>query len=111
MSCSKAWRRGEGLAGLLAQGVRRAADELGNGAQRYAYHVKGLELSAYDPRAAWATALGYAVSSRGGDYASVYAHHEFDLADGDAERLYGHPRPATRAPRPERPSSCVGASW
>ena len=82
---------GEGFAGLLAQGVRRAAGELGNGADRYAYHVKGLELSAYDPRAAWATALGYAVSSRGGDYASVYAHHEFDLADGDAERLYGHP--------------------
>jgi len=81
----------EGFAGLLARGVRHAADELGNGADRYAYHVKGLELSAYDPRAAWATALGYAVSSRGGDYASVYAHHEFDLADGDAERLYGHP--------------------
>jgi aldehyde:ferredoxin oxidoreductase len=82
---------GEGFAGLLAMGVRRAADELGHGTDRYAYHVKGLELSAYDPRAAWATALGYVVSSRGGDYASVYAHHEFDLPEGYAELLYGDP--------------------
>ncbi len=80
---------GEGFAGLLAHGVRRAALEIGRGSHRYAYHVKGLELAAFDPRAAWGTALGYAVSSRGGDYASVYAHHEFDPPEGVAERLYG----------------------
>lgn len=80
---------GEGFAGLLAHGVQRAAAELGRGTHRYAYHVKGLELSAYDPRAAWATALGYAVSSRGADYTSVYPHHEFDLPAAEAERLYG----------------------
>ncbi|MEE4276179.1 MAG: aldehyde ferredoxin oxidoreductase family protein [Thermoleophilia bacterium] len=80
---------GEGFAGLLGHGVQRAATALGRGTHRYAYHVKGLELSAFDPRAAWATALGYAVSSRGADYTSIYPHHEFDLPAAEAERLYG----------------------
>lgn len=82
---------GESFAGLLAHGVRQAALELGRGSHRYAYHVKGLELSAYDPRAALGTALGYAVASRGGDYTSIYLHHEFDAPEGVAERLYGSP--------------------
>ncbi|MFA4965604.1 MAG: aldehyde ferredoxin oxidoreductase family protein [Thermoleophilia bacterium] len=80
---------GEGFAGLLGQGVRAAAAALGRGAERYAAHVKGLELSAYDPRAATGAALGYAVSNRGGDYTNVYARHEFDLPDDVAVRLYG----------------------
>jgi aldehyde:ferredoxin oxidoreductase len=80
---------GEGFAGLLAHGVQRAAATLGRGTHRYAYHVKGLELSAYDPRAAWATGLGYVMSSRGGDYSSIYPHHEFDLPLATAELLYG----------------------
>ncbi len=85
---------GEGFAGLLAHGVREAAAELDRGTERYAYHVKGLELSAYDPRAAWATGLGYAVSSRGADFTCVYPHHEFDLPPEEAERLYGTPKAA-----------------
>ncbi len=80
---------GEGFAGLLAHGVQRAAKTIGRGSQRYAYHVKGLELSAFDPRGAWGAALGYAMSSRGGDYSSIYPHHEFDPPEGVAERLYG----------------------
>lgn len=85
---------GEGFAGRLARGVRHAAMALGRGTQRYAYHVKGLELSAYDPRAAWATGLSYAVSSRGADFTCVYPHHEFDLPPDEAERLYGTPEAA-----------------
>ena len=80
---------GEGFAGLLGHGVRQAALKLGRGSHRYAYHVKGLELASFDPRAAWGTALGYAVSSRGGDYSSVYAHHEFDPPASATESFYG----------------------
>ena len=86
--------RGEGFAGLLAHGVQRAAAALGRGTHRYAYHVKGLELSAFDPRAALATGLGYAMSSRGADYTSIYPHHEFGLPPAEAERLYGTPEAA-----------------
>ena len=83
---------GQGFGGLLAGGVRRAAAAIGRGAERYAYHVKGLELPAYDPRGAFGAALGYALSSRGGDYTSVYARQEFDIAPETARRLYGDER-------------------
>ena len=55
---------GEGLGGLLAGGVRRAAQAIGHGAERCAAHVKGLELTAYHPAALLGSALGYAISSR-----------------------------------------------
>ena len=60
--------RREGLGDLLAEGSRRAARALGRGAERYAMHVKGMELPASDPRGSLAAALSYAVSSRGGDH-------------------------------------------
>jgi aldehyde:ferredoxin oxidoreductase len=53
---------------LLAEGTRRACERLGRGSCRYAVHVKGLELPAYDPRAAPAMGLSYAVADRGGDH-------------------------------------------
>ena len=82
---------GAGLGGLLAQGVRRAADAIGKGASRYAAHVKGLELTAYHPAAILGSALGYAVSSRGGDYNNVYAslEHRWPSEKGAAE--FGSP--------------------
>lgn len=67
---------GTGFGRILAQGVMRAAAVIGKGAQRYAAHVKGLELTAYHPSAILGSALGYAVSSRGGDYNNVYASME-----------------------------------
>ena len=56
-------RRGFGK--LLGEGVRRAAEALGHGAERFAMHVKGMEISGYEPRAAKGMALGYATSPRG----------------------------------------------
>jgi aldehyde:ferredoxin oxidoreductase len=58
--------------------------------------VKGLELTAFDPRGVYATALGYAVSNRGGDYTSIYARHEYDVPHADALELYGDVRAADR---------------
>src|SRR5206468_1422310 len=42
--------RREGLGDLLAEGVKRAAESLGKGAERFALHVKGQELPMHDPR-------------------------------------------------------------
>jgi len=67
---------GEGLGRILAQGVKRAAETIGKGAHRYAAHVKGLELTAYHPAGILGSALGYAISSRGGDYNNVYSSLE-----------------------------------
>lgn len=59
-----AYRRGIGS--LLAEGVRKMAEQIGGGAARFAMHVKGLELPGYDPRAGFGTGLTYAVTPRGG---------------------------------------------
>lgn len=80
---------GEGFGRLLGQGIRKAARFMGPAAEKIAFHGKGPELTAFDPRGAKATALGYAVSARGGDFTSVYARHEWSLSPEAAETLYG----------------------
>lgn len=62
----------EGIGDLLAEGVKRMAEKLNKGSEKFAMHVKGLELPAYDSRAAKITGLGYAVASRGGDHMTGY---------------------------------------
>ena len=57
-------RRGAG--DLLAEGVRAAAAKIGNGADAFAIHVKGLELPAWGPRGVPAMGLAYMTADRGG---------------------------------------------
>ena len=57
--------RREGIGRVLGQGVRRAAEIIGGRAHECAFHVKGLEMPAHDPRAFNSMALGYATSNRG----------------------------------------------
>ncbi len=77
--------RREGFGGLLGEGVRRAAEQIGGGAERYAMHSKGLELPAYEPRSIKGYGLSYATSNIGGSH------------------MYGRPRQeiyGTSDPRP-----------
>jgi aldehyde:ferredoxin oxidoreductase len=67
---------GEGFGAVLGQGILRAAKIIGKGAEKYAAHVKGLEMSGYHPDNMMGTALGYTVASRGADYNDVYASLE-----------------------------------
>jgi aldehyde:ferredoxin oxidoreductase len=66
----------EGLGDVLADGVRLAAERIGKGSEKYAMHVKGLELPAYDVRGAKAHGLGYATSYTGADHNKGYAIQE-----------------------------------
>ena len=81
----------QGLGSVLALGVRRAAEIIGKGAEDLAPHVKGLELSAYHPYNIMGTALGYAVSNRGGDYNNVYASLEYGWSAEKASHEFGTP--------------------
>ncbi|HEY7363389.1 MAG TPA: aldehyde ferredoxin oxidoreductase family protein [Methylomirabilota bacterium] len=58
----------EGIGKLLGEGVRRAAVELGRGAERFALHVKGQELPMHDPRGKKGLSLAYALSPTGADH-------------------------------------------
>ena len=88
--------RREAFGAVLAEGVRRAAQIIGRGAEVYAHHSKGLELTGYDPRGAMGTALGYAVSTRGGDFTSVYAVPEFRWSSQQGREWFGTERSVDR---------------
>ena len=58
----------EGFGDTLAEGVKIAAEKIGNDADKYAVHIKGVEMTGYDIRGLKTAALGYAVSFRGADH-------------------------------------------
>ncbi len=62
----------QGVGDLLAEGTRILSQKLGQGSDHFAVHVKGLELPAYDPRAAKICGLGYVTANRGGDHITAY---------------------------------------
>lgn len=55
----------EGFGEKMGNGVKWLAAYVGKGSERFAMHIKGMEFPAYDPRAGYASCLGYAVSPRG----------------------------------------------
>ena len=57
--------RREGFGAILGEGSKRAAEKIGKGAERYAMHVKGLELPMHNPYRFKEMGLQYAVSERG----------------------------------------------
>jgi aldehyde:ferredoxin oxidoreductase len=84
----------EGFGAILARGVARAARAIGRGADRYAPHVKGLELSGYHPDNIMGTALGYAVASRGADFNDIYATMEYKWMPDEEVAAIGSPKAA-----------------
>ena len=57
--------RRDGIGDILANGVRRAAHEIGRGSEAFAFHYKG---QAYRAERNTPWILGFAVSARGGDH-------------------------------------------
>ncbi|MFX1517014.1 MAG: aldehyde ferredoxin oxidoreductase family protein [Promethearchaeota archaeon] len=74
---------------LLAEGSKAVSEKLGQGSEKFAMHVKGLELPAYDSRAAKITGVGFATANRGGDHMTSYIEGPtflslpFTLVDGE----------------------------
>lgn len=60
--------RRQGLGQVLGEGVKRAADHIGKGAEAYAMHVKGSEIAGYEPRAVKGYGLIYATSNIGANH-------------------------------------------
>jgi aldehyde:ferredoxin oxidoreductase len=78
----------QGIGNLLAEGVRRAAQQVGQGADRFALHVKGMELPRQEPRTAKGFGLGHGTSNRGADH--LYALPAIDLSGAwdTAQRIF-----------------------
>lgn len=77
----------EGIGDLLADGVKKAAAELGPEAQRIAPHIKGLELSGYESRYAPAMMLAYMTADIGAHHNRAWAI-TYDVQVGQ-EKLEG----------------------
>jgi aldehyde:ferredoxin oxidoreductase len=65
-----------GIGDILADGSKAAAEKIGKGSEKYAMHIKGLELPAYDVRGAKAHGLSYATAYTGADHNRGYAFQE-----------------------------------
>jgi aldehyde:ferredoxin oxidoreductase len=76
----------EGLGDLLAQGVKRAAEQVGGDAWQWAIQAKGLEQSGVDTRVAKSYALAFAVNPRGPDHLMTETFAEFGVTP-EARRL------------------------
>ena len=66
----------EGIGDILADGTKAAAEKIGKDSEKYAMHVKGLELPGYDVRGAKGHGLNYATSYTGADHNRGYAFQE-----------------------------------
>lgn len=78
---------GRGFGPILGKGVRHAATVVGLGTERFAMHVKGLEISGYECRFAPAMLLSYMTADIGGSHSRSWAI-TFDIATG-RENLEG----------------------
>jgi len=65
----------EGIGDLLAEGVKRAAEQLGHFSHEFAVQTKGLEPSLHDPRAHNGLAVLYATSSIGASHSQGQTHN------------------------------------
>jgi len=68
----------DGVGQILAEGVKVAAKKLGQGSERYAVEVKGLEIPMHEPRAKKGLGLSYATSPRGGCHMQAFHDPEFE---------------------------------
>jgi aldehyde:ferredoxin oxidoreductase len=79
--------RREGIGDILALGTRRAAEKIGKGAEKFAMHVKGLEIPAYEPRGAKSHGLNIATSTIGASHMTGYCTQELFAIPEPAERF------------------------
>lgn len=79
----------EGIGDLLAEGTKRAAERIGKGAERFAMQVKGVEMSAGDPRGMPVRAVSYATGTRGADHLRSNPYIEEFITPEDAKKWFG----------------------
>jgi len=88
-----AFRRGFG--DLLAEGVKRASEKI-KGSERYALHIKGMEVPMQEVRGLKAWGLGWAVASRGADHCRAFPVMETTWAPAQAKAFFGSEKAADR---------------
>ncbi|MFA5904022.1 MAG: aldehyde ferredoxin oxidoreductase family protein [Desulfobacula sp.] len=81
--------RQEGIGAEFAKGTRHLATLMGKGSEKYALHVKGLDIICGDPRGIKAFGLTYAIASRGADHLRAEPFFELTNRFDEAEKRFG----------------------
>jgi len=89
-------RQGE-MGRLLGEGTRVASRTIGQGAEEYAVHCKGLEFPMHDPRFSWGHALSYPTGARGACHLTSLSH-PFEMGVALPELGYDEPFPGRERP-------------
>lgn len=79
----------EGIGDAFAEGTRSLARRYGKGTEKYAFHVKGLDMICGDPRGLKAFGLTYAIASRGADHLRAEPFFELTERFEESERRFG----------------------
>jgi len=79
--------RRKGLGDLLAEGSRRAAEKIGNGAIDFAMQVKGEEIPMHEPRLKQTMAVHYSIHATGADHATG-SSDTLPIDDSSAQKLH-----------------------
>lgn len=82
--------RREGIGDVLAEGTRRAAERIGQGAEECAVTTKGVEVAMHEPRLKQGLGLGYAVQNHGVDHGTGI-HDTFWEKEGPTLEIEGKP--------------------
>ncbi len=77
----------EGIGDVLSDGVREAANRIGQGTEQFAMHAKGMELGGYDPRGIKGQALVLACGPRGGCHHAGGYVISSELVSGKYDRM------------------------
>ena len=85
----------QGLGDILAEGVRLAARKI-QGSERFALHIKGMEVPTQGVRGLKAWALSWAVASRGGDHCRAFPVMETTWPPEKAKAFFGSEKAADR---------------
>jgi len=78
--------RRKGIGDLLAEGTKRAAEKIGNGAEEFAMQVKGEELPMHEPRLKQPLGLHYSIHATGADHLTGI-HSQTALDEESAKKL------------------------
>jgi aldehyde:ferredoxin oxidoreductase len=70
----------QGLGNLLAEGVKRASEAMGQNSEDWAMQAKGLEQSRVETRSAYSYALAFMVNPRGPDHLMTETLAEFGMS-------------------------------
>jgi aldehyde:ferredoxin oxidoreductase len=94
--------RRRGIGDLLAEGVKQAAQKIGQGSDAFAIHVKGLEWSGYECRNAPGMMLAYMTSDIGAHHARAWVlGHDLAGSSGSVHDLIVSEAKSDKLPKSE----------